>query len=245
MAECTNEYREVDLSIVDQRVIDLTTKKEKKILSTKIKFFENVLFSTVICALANCSTSHPKYGVYVSDNLPVIFDSHEEDDTIYYVPYRNRVIHPFRMPKVGDTLITGIRWNTVNPGPKKWGVTNSCMIDGFLTDLKLRSLDKDFCFECLFQHEGGPGRNLERCLRTLILHIIMFSKPIHRIGYQQIKKFSYEEDLKIKRIWMDKDCIKLVPIYDVKNGVVNQDLLYRPVVKGNSNFWTYSIKTKT
>jgi hypothetical protein len=76
-------------------------------------------------------------------------------------------------------LLHEIKWGTVLP-ERGTGVKNSCMIDSFLSDIKIRSLDKIVCFECPFVHNEGAGLELERMLLTMKGHIILFSKPEKR-----------------------------------------------------------------
>ena len=195
-----------------------------------ITFF-SALNILVVCKV--CHRGHFKYGLHVKSNQPCVLDKHDEDDVVYYVPYLSKITQPLRTPAVGDTLISGIRWNTTTPRDRQVAVVNSCMLDGFLTDLKMRSLDVKFCFECLFNHPHGPGKNLERCLRTLISHITISARPITQAKYVRIRSFSYEEDLKVKRIWLDKETFQLVPEYNGDTGSYEQNLLYRPKAGGN------------
>lgn len=229
MAEESNEYFEFNLDIVNLRVSNFEKRKDKRVPQSKVNCFRQKLRAIATCGREDCDMKHPMYGLFEEEKLPVIFDSHDANGECFYSPFRGKATKPFRIPEVGDTLITGIQWNTKNVDESKIGVSNSCMIDGFLTDLKLRSLDRDFCFECLFVHQAGPGRSLERCLRTLILHILVFAKPFFSHKYQQIRKFTVEQDLTIKRIWIEKDALKVVPKRNEETGMMDQDLLYRPV----------------
>lgn len=222
-----NEYTDPEVEIKGQRVVISPVKRDRRIQSFLIKFFHSLL-TVVVCGFNGCRVTHYKYGLHVDSNQPCVFHEHSADDKIYYIPYRNKCSLPFKEPQENEVLITGIRWLTPKIASKEVLVDNSCLIDSFLSDLKLRSLDKGFCFECMFLHKDGPGRLLERCLRTLIMHIITYAKPIHRSGFQRIRKFSYEEDVKIKRIWIDQDSLWLVPEYDSVSRSHYQDLKYRP-----------------
>jgi len=223
-AQCINQYTDPELEIKDGKVFS-NASTVTRLPSTSVTFF-GTLHSTVSCK-PNNTCSHPKYGLHVPSNQPCVFDGHKEGEVAFYIPYASRCTAPFRVPEVGDTLITGIKWNTRTPRDRQLAVKNSCVLDGFLTDLKIRSLDVKFCFECLFTHTSGPGRNLERCLRTIVFHILVQAKPIARSHYQRIRVFSYEDDLKIKRIWLDKDAMAVVPEYNDDSGLMEQNLLYR------------------
>ena len=223
-AQCINQYTDPEVEVKDGKVTSCVPSVIRHNAAT-VTFFP-VLKTSVLCGLDN-RCRHPKYGLHVPSNHPCVFDGHKRGEPAYYLPFSSHCTAPFREPAVGDTLITGIKWNTRTPRDRQVAVTNSCMLDGFLTDLKIRSLDVKFCFECLFTHSSGPGRDLERCLRTIVFHILVQAKPIARSQYQRIRVFSYEDDLKIKRIWLDKDAMALVPQYNENTGNEEQNLLYR------------------
>ena len=205
---------------------------EKKLFPENQVIFYTDLDLSVKCS--NCSVRHRKYGYNRECNSVVVFAKHDCDSFVYYQPYFNKANMPFRMPKNNDILINGVRWNTLSRegygNKRKPGIKNSCMIDSFLTDVKLRTLDPGFCFECRFQHRNGDGRLLERTLRTLIFHLLVYAKPEKDGEFMAIKKFTTEEDLKIKRIWLNKNGFRLHSVFD-GNGW-NEDLTYYEFADG-------------
>jgi hypothetical protein len=145
------------------------------------------------------------------ENQPVQFQSHRRGEAAIYTYVREgEVRKPFRVPEPGDTLMSGIKWHTTRAGKQKAALVNSCGLDGFLTDLKLRSLDPRICFECLFRHEGTSGRNLENIIRTLISHIFVFAKSDTEKRYHQIRKFTKDQDLFLKRVWLDDNGFRIM-----------------------------------
>ena len=105
-----------------------------------------------------------KFGLIASENCPVIFTAHKNDEIVFSPtePSLGELHGTLKIPEEGDILLHGIKWGTVMPERGK-GFKNSCMIDSFLTDVKIRSLDKNVCFECLFFIMKEPGLNLEEC----------------------------------------------------------------------------------
>ena len=110
-----------------------------------------------------CAEGHPKFGLITSENRPVIFTAHKNVEIVYSPtePPLSELHGPLKIPEEGDILLHGIKWGTVMPERGK-GVKNSCMIDSFLTDIKIMSLDKNVCFECLFFHNKGDGLEFEK-----------------------------------------------------------------------------------
>ena len=199
-------------------------KKERKYPIQAVTFFSE-LFSFIACTMVNCfEHGHRRYGIVADENLPVEFCSHLKGEVVYYQPIKERPTAPFRTPQDNDVLMNGIRWHTLNPHGSTAGVKNSCMIDSFLTDLKMRALDVDFCFSCLFFHRNGSGLLLERTLETLREHLVMYAKPKKEGLYQVVKNYTAAEDLKIKRIWLDKNGFKLFRYRDT------DDLMYLPLM---------------
>ena len=127
-----------------------------------------------------------------SENRPVIFIAHKNDE-IVYSPTESSLseLHgPLKIPEKGDVLLNGIKWGIVLTERIK-GVKNICLIDSFLTDIKIRSLDKNVCFECLFFQNEGARLEFEKMLLTLNGHIILFSKPEREGRHQIVQEMSY------------------------------------------------------
>ena len=226
---CVNQYEDPDMEVTKSRVVSCKP-PAMRYLEKALTLFK-MLSIAVACGYEGCRTAHCKYGLHVASNQPCIFDVHDQEG-VWYRPSVTKVSKPLRIPAEGDVLLTGIRWNTRKPRDDQKPIINTCMIDGFLTDLKLRSLDPKFCFECLFTFTEGGGRDLEQCLRTLISHVIVYARPLAKSRYKRIRSFSFEEDLRIKRIWLDKQALLKVSVYDEDLNRYVYDLLYRPRTGG-------------
>jgi len=180
----------------------------QKLLYTGDKLLRAIHFCREDCEYGGF---HPRFAIWSLENQPVQFQSHRRGETAIYTYVRQgEVRKPFRVPEPGETLMSGVKWHTTRPKMEKAALMNSCGLDGFLTDLKLRSLDYNVCFECLFRHEGTSGRNLENILRTLISHIFVFAKSETGKLYQQIRKFTKEQDLFLKRVWLDDNGFRIM-----------------------------------
>jgi hypothetical protein len=107
---------------------------------------------------------HPKFRLIASENCPVIFTVHKNDVIVYSPtePSLGELHRPLKIPEVGDILIHVIKWRNALP-ERGAGIKNSCTIDSFLTDIKIRSLDKNVCFECLFFIKKGLDLSLKEC----------------------------------------------------------------------------------
>jgi hypothetical protein len=167
-----------------------------------------------------------KFGLIASENCPVIFTAHTNDEIVYSPtePSLGELHGPLKIPEEGDILLHGIKWGTIMPERGK-GVKNNCMIDSFLADIKIRSLDKNVCFECFFFHNEGAGLEFERMLLTMKGHIILFSKPEKEGRCQIVQEISYYEDLIIKRIFISSDNVPAYSTSDEKIGISYQNLM--------------------
>jgi hypothetical protein len=78
-------------------------------------------------------------------------------------------------------------------------------LDGFLVDVKFRTLDIDHCCSCLFISRSGPARRLERILRIMMNYIFVVSnpEPDPQGRYMVTRRLTYEQQLFVKRIWID------------------------------------------
>lgn len=174
------------------------------IIEPMVTFYPDLLRLVVPCDVPNCQ-GHYKYGVYREKNMPVVYGHHKKD-VAYYFSHGIKATHPIQVPHTTGRLIDGIKWYSATPRDGQIGLRMTCMIDGFLTDLKVRTLDKSFCMGCLFISKDYEGRKLERVIRTIMLYIYAVAKPepgpdgVHQV----IREFSYEQQLFIKRIWIDR-----------------------------------------
>ena len=166
------------------------------------------LTSRYRCRIQNCG-GHFRYGMVVKFNLPVEFLKHNFGEVPKYWPYVAKACLPYRIPADREELMGGIRWHTLTPRPlpgrsiAQVGMKNTCMIDGWLTDIKLRTLDVNCCLGCWFVHTSGPGLKIEKTLRTISKFILTCASPEpDASGSTQIlKEFTHEQELYIKTIW--------------------------------------------
>ena len=171
----------------------------------EVTFYANLTVKNR-CGVANCD-GHLIYGVVVKHNLPVEFLRHDTGEVAKYWPYVSKACLPYRTPMDREQLIGGIRWNTLTPRePHVKGISNSCMIDGWLTDIKLRTLDVKTCLGCWFIHKSGPGLKIEKALRTISKFILTCAAPVpDASGRNQIvKELTHDQDLFVKTIWLQE-----------------------------------------
>ena len=197
------EQVQPDLYVIGTSVQGVVPKALVPILEPMVTFYVECPIR-VRCEMAGCR-GHYKYGVCEVRNLPVIFSNHRSEIAHYYA-FVIKAILPFRLPQQGNELMDGVKWYSISPRDGQIGLTNTCMIDGHVMDLKVRALDIHFCIGCLFVHKTGRGRAIERVLRTIIHYIFMVANPEPSPDglYQVVQKFTYEQQLYVKRLWVDK-----------------------------------------
>ena len=231
-------YQEtMDLEVHENFIQRKPTDICRKIMADDVTFYQ-CLRVHLPCKIKNCP-GHFKYGVFVEQNLPVEFLCHDPRRVAYYWPYVHKACLPFRLPRNGEELMSGIRWNTLTPRNGLQGIKNSCMIDGWLTDIKIRTLDVTCCLGCWFIHTTGRGLKIEKTLRTLSKFILMCASPTPDASGQTqiIHDFTHEEELYIKTIWMREKFWNFdSKTYSyVKNGVNHRnkliDLLDDPITQ--------------
>lgn len=201
---CANpEQIQPDIYVVGGTVQAALPVDLNPILEPLVRFYADVPIR-VKCSKKDCS-GHVKYGVWEESNMPVIFTNHKYE-IAYYHTFVIKVNLPFSIADKGNQLMDGLQWYSSSPNDGQIGLNNSCMIDGFLMDFKIRALDISHCVGCLFMHKTGSGRMIERILRTIIHYIIMVADPKMDKGgvCQVIRKFTYEQQLFVKRIWIDR-----------------------------------------
>ncbi len=137
------------------------------------------------------------------------------------------------MPQRGDTVVDGIHWIALTVEAIGRSDNNTSMIDGMLVDLKLRSLFQEinFCFPCIFLNRSGEGLMLERLLRTLKQHILVYCKPKNSRRHELTTRLSPKElldmtSVKLKRVWLDKNDFKL--FRKMENLKLQDFLVYQP-----------------
>ena len=207
------------------------------IIQPMVTFYPDILRTVVACEKAGCE-GHFKFGMYKDKNLPVEFGNHDKDAPYYFARIKKAVL-PMKVPNTRGRLVDGLKWFTATPRDGQIGLRMTCMIDGFLTDLKVRTLDIDFCSNCLFISKDGDGRRIERVIRTIMHYIYAVAKPEPGPDgiYQVVRNFTYEQQLFIKRIWIDriyddfelKEESTIVRVNGVEKEVKFNNLLYDPV----------------
>jgi len=204
-----NPFRDFNILELDpvQEVVRhvVRRKKERRLpeyLVSQVTFFQS-LFVFIDCLLPACR-GHQKFGVVESENVPVIFKSHDYNDQAKYVAYKTPISRPLRVPLDGDVLLNGIKWELA-AAASSISVTQG-FFDCLLANLKFLTLTKEFCIECLFRHTNGLGLSLERLIKTTLYHILAYGRFLDRDHFQPITKYQKGMDLKFRRVhWERRD----------------------------------------
>lgn len=155
----------------------------------------------VECIIPLC-TGHQKYGVIVTDNIPVIFKRHDKDEEAVYVRYKNPICHPLRMPESGDKILNGIKWKIADPmAASTISSTQSTMFDCLLANLRFRMLLKEFCLDCLFMHTNGMGLLFEKFLKTILNHLLVIGRSTEKGLYKAMTTYDRGMEMRIRRVW--------------------------------------------
>lgn len=201
---CSKDFPilELDASteIVANTVHRRRDRKLREYLASQITFIQG-LFSLVECLVPGCR-GHQRFGVSTTDNVAVFFRHHDVGREGIYVPYRNPLCKPLRVPQDGDTLINGIRWDSNS----SLGVAESfqSIFDCLLANLKFQTLLKGFCLECIFMHTSGLGLLLERLLKTLLLHVVTLGRYLERETFAPTTFYEQGMTLKCRRVYWDE-----------------------------------------
>jgi len=209
--ERTNSNDNVDIEVEDMIIVASRKKRGNYLEENIVAYTEPEL---KMCDKPFCK-GHYKYGVFDVEhkNIPVVFFHHEvRGNKIWYVDFTHKSMLNVKIPSIGQTLIPGVHWNTLTPLDRqkfKFGLRNSCMIDGWIVDMRLRSLDARYCFACWFLDKLGPGAELEKKIRTMCNHMLFFTHvKMDEKGENLIAKalsLSHDQDLKVKTIWLGED----------------------------------------
>ena len=188
---------------------------------SRITFFP-ALIAFIDCLLPSCG-GHPKYGIVEDENIPVVFRFHDFNMAPVYVPFRCPINRPFRVPLDGDLLLNGIKWRF---DPSSLLTTVQCLFDCLMANLRLQSLTKEFCLECLLSHTIGHGVGLERLLRTILYHIIPFGRHSDKELFRPITCFENGMNFRFRRIfWKDRNQMFKLCCSVVKN-VIKEEIFY-------------------
>ena len=183
-----------------QTVVRKMDRKLPEYSAPLVAFFRALMF-IVECALPNC-TGHQKYGVVVEENIPVIFRRHDQGQPAIYVPFKNPISRPMKVPEDGENMLMGLKWRATDRSTLNdtWNTVQN-IFDCLLADLRFRMMTKDFCLECLFAHTNGRGLLLERFIKTILYHIVPWGRSKEKEQYKLITKYEKKMDMKFKRIW--------------------------------------------
>jgi len=188
--------------IIGNTVFRQKDRKLREYLASQVVFIQS-LFSLVECLVPGCG-GHQRFGYVAADNVAVFFKYHDKSlKEGVYVPYRNPLCRPFRVPMDDDAIITGIRWNLKTLGSSITPMQS--MFDCLIANLKLQSLMKRFCLECLFMHRNGLGLLLERLIKTVLLHVVAFGRYVEREDFFPVTRFEEGMTLRLKRAFFEKD----------------------------------------
>ena len=120
--------------------------------------------------------------------LPLVYNFSNGDELAMHLKHNMVRLKPLDICKAfsieacqpwdREELMVGIRWNTLTPleGVVN-GIQNSCIIDGWLRDIKLRTLDARSCLGCLYIHTSGPGLKIEKTLRAISKFMLTCASP--------------------------------------------------------------------
>lgn len=199
----TKDFRIIDLDPV-QEVVGRTIKRKKdrklKTFSEAEVTFFKALFVLIDCLVPTCS-GHQKFGLVTSENLPVIFKYHDYGEDAKYVAYKSPIVKPLRVPLDGDVLINGIKWGMTNPVAIL--STTQGIFDCLFACLKLLTMTKNFCLECLMCHVNGLGRGLECFLKTILYHIIVYGRFTDKDFFNPVTRFEKGMNLKFCRVYWE------------------------------------------
>lgn len=198
------DFRIMDLDPVQEitgRVV-----KRKKARRPRTFFESEVIFFKTILVFIECLVpackGHQKYGQVLSENLPVIFKYHDFGEQARYIAFKNPICKPMRVPLDGDALINGIKWRLTNP--LSIYATTQGIFDCLIASLKFLTLTKDFCIECLFQHENGLGHGLEKFLKTVLYHVVVYGRFMDKEVFKPILAFEKGMSLRFCRIYWEE-----------------------------------------
>lgn len=182
---------------------NIRRKKDRKLaeFSASQVTFIPTLLAVIDCILPGCQ-SHPKYGIIDGPNLPVIFSHHDYNQQAMYKAFKTPICKPLRVPMDDDVLLNGIKWRLTSAAPMLNAPQG--FFDCLFAHLKFLTICVDFCLECLFMHVNGKGLGLERFLRTVLGHIVVYSRYSDKEHFQPTTNYMFGMDLKFRRIHWEK-----------------------------------------
>lgn len=198
------KYIDIDplTEIVSNHVIRRKDRKLREYFASQVVFIQGI-FSLVECLFPGCK-GHQRYGYVAADNAPVIYRYHDQGSKeAVYAVYRNTLNRPIRVPQDGDPLINGIKWTLRSLDS---AVTNSqTILDCLIANLKLQTLKKGFCLECLFFHRNGLGLQFEKLLRTIVSHVVAYGRYLEKESFFPVSRLEQGMTLRLKRIFFEKE----------------------------------------
>jgi len=177
-------------------VVRKPNRKFPEFLLSQIILLPSIL-TMVECYLPHCK-GHRKFGTTVNENIPVIFKYHDQGKESVYVPYRNPICRPLRVPMDGDSVLSGIKWRLpMAMDPSK---VSTSIFDCLIACLKDQMFSEKFCLECLFSHTNGTGLLLERVIKTILYHIVPYFRLESKSNYVLYGLKKRASDMRLKRI---------------------------------------------
>jgi hypothetical protein len=205
----SQDFKIIDIDplteIIGNHVTRRRDRKLQEFFASQVVIIQG-LFSLVECLVPGCK-GHSRYGYVASDNSPAFYRYHEKGKEAVYTLFRNSLNRPIRVPLDGDIIINGIKWTLRSLDSI---ATNSQTIfDCLLANLKLQTLRKHFCLECLFMHRNGLGLHFEKVLKTVLHHIIAYGRYLEKDSFFPVSRYEPGMTLRFKRAFFEKeDCFR-------------------------------------
>ena len=226
-----SDWKMLDLDPTSE-IIDGVVKRDPSRVSptyrsSLVRFYE--VFSIIVnCRL--CEHGHRKYGITV-DKIPVVFANHESGKDPLYVPFRG--LSPIRIPTTHDPVIDGVKWlanesHFLCSVPVKGLLSKLPMsiMDCIFADLKIRTI-MGFCLNCRLMHLSGVGYLLEMFLKTILSHLIIYSRCTPFGCFAPFTYNGKEIELKIKRVWWGDHKTSFFLSSSFIDGVLKEQIFYK------------------
>ena len=210
-------------------------RKPHEYIASQLVFFQS-LFSLVECLVPGCK-GHQRYAYSAADNIAAFFRYHDSSTKeAIYIPFKSPLSRPLRIPQDGDELINGIRWGLF----QKNSIVNCTqgIFDCLLASLKIQTMLKRFCLECIFMHTNGIGQLLEKIIKTALLHIVPYGRYVDKENFFPVTRYEQGLTLRFRRIFWGENDKLFVPAYvSTKNGFSEKVIYMDP----NSNIGQYPV----
>lgn len=188
--------------ILGHTVVRRKDRRLREYVASQVTFFQTIHF-LIECLVPTCP-GHQKFGVYLTENVALIYRHHNIGEEAIYVPFKNMICKPLKVPYDGEVLLTGIRWRLTSLNTIE--VPSQSIFDCLLACLRFLMITKYFCLECLFRHSNGVGLALERFIKTVLYHIVPYGRYVEKDPFHPINYFHLGMCFKFRRLfWESKN----------------------------------------